>query len=129
MGNWLNHSPGRGPGKASRTEEQPVAHLQSLHGSLSYRGKGECPEDLRVRKSNRHGASTALAVLIAATLGLLVGQALNGGRTVTSCDNLRDAVQPLYDWGDTVRVDGKEQSVTSYLAGKLNTEDIKNNLK
>ncbi len=102
--------------------KQPPEKLQSLNAGISVERRGES----KVQTKNKHAAGTLLGLLLVAflslTLGLLLGQMFHG-RTIYS------SREPLYNWGDTVLVDGKTQSVTGYLASKMTAADIKENLR
>lgn len=102
---------------------------QPLENGVAYL---EMKKDLSAeKKKNRHIAGTVLSLVITGmlsiTLGLLVGQNLREG-AVISCDTIRCS-QSVYDWGETVVIDGTTQSVSSYIAGKMSPQDIRTYLQ
>ncbi len=80
----------------------------------------------REGRSNGHMGNTVLALLIVAVLSVILG--LLAGKIIISSDSTQGA-QPLYNWGETVLVDGEMEPVASYLAKKLSAEDMKKNLQ
>ena len=72
----------------------------------------------------------AIAIVLSTSVGLFVGQSL-GRRAVHHDDGGGGGgggEGVVYDWGDTVTVDGHKQNVSDYFIANIKADDIKSYL-